>query len=225
MHNRFAGINSLMGSFLLLLALHAHGGVVEFADRANFLSALSSYGVDNSTDNPINQAAQTQVRNAGSFGYTVSVDTGDPISGNFFTSTGGADTWLSPASISDGLNFGDFSPNVHAVGAYLFAVDDSFAPLGGQRLVVWAVDGTGSHRFSYTSDGSASFFGVISSVPLLSMTVSVEQSGAPSWVVASDVVLGNVVASVPEPQSASLLVLGLATLALCARSNAVARQV
>lgn len=215
MQHRFTGIRLLVGNCLLLLALQAQAGVAEFTDRASYLAALTSFGADNLNDRPINQAAPTQLRNAGSFGYTASVAMGNPLSGHFFSATGRADTWLSPSNANDNLNFGSFSQGVYAIGAYLFAVDAQFTPLTGQSLTLSVMDGAGSHSFSFTSDGSASFFGLLSSTPLSSFTVSAAQGSA--WVVANEVVLGNAMAPVPEPQSTTLLALGLATLAWCLR--------
>ena len=226
MQKRFIGISLLIGSCLLLSTLPANAGVVAFSDRASYLASLPKSGVDNLGDNPINQASPTQIRNAGSFSYIASVSASDPTLDNFFTSSGGVSEWLSPTNANDNLSFAGFSPSVNAIGAYVFGVDDGFTPIAGQRLNLVAVDAAGSHGFAFASDGSNSFFGVVSTEPLLSLSVGIANPDGSAWVVANEVVLGsNWVSAVPEPNSACLLVLGVAAQALYLRRNASARQV
>ena len=183
--------------------------LVTYDTQAAFLAAVTSPGVDSFDD--LSTAASTSsplLRSAGSYAYTATASTQ-----GFFSAGTASDVWLSTDQFSDSITFDDFDASVNAIGGLFFGSDLAGQLYLGQSILLEATDGDGSLSLTLDNTDAQTFFGFVSSGPLLSLRLSAVQSDFVTvWPTVNNLTLAAARSgpTVPEPASLALAALGLA---------------
>lgn len=207
-------LKSLTLAVLLCTATAAaQANIMIFTDRAAFLAALQTPGIDTFNDLTVSQTGTPLYRMAGPYSYQASAG---PVS-DFYPAGNGSDTWLANTVASDTITFSNFSAGLRAFGGNFFGSDVNGAFLPGQTMVVSANDGRGTVTVDLFNTTTTSFVGFIADDPLASVTLSpYAVPGSVYWVTANDVTMG-LVNPVPEPESYAMLLGGLGVVGFAAR--------
>jgi hypothetical protein len=184
-----------------------------FASFDAFVAAIGPSGVDDFDDLTTDFVPGPLARSAGGYTYNVSSSAGAPFDNLLGLEnpdvTG--DMWLSLEESLASLLFDGFGSDVFAIGGRFFAtdIDGGFSSMS---VRVQASDVMGNSIDELLSPASAdAFFGVRFDYALSSLTLTAENGQGPDFffATANDLVLGEAPRSVPEPQSAWLLVAGM----------------
>lgn len=200
-------LKSVAAAVLLCMATGAEAQINVYTDQAAFLAAVGGYGVDTYDDLEVQLYESPFARTAGSYGYSVSAESG------LYGAGSGGDGWLTANIDNETITFSNFAPGIVGFGGYFFASDinGAFVPNGTMQFT--ATDGT---TLSYTLSGATttSFLGFVSSSPLTSVTLA---PGGDYWATANDVTLAM---PIPEPGSYAMMLLGLGALGWMGRRRA-----
>ena len=210
---------ALAASLALGFATTASASVSFFTDKALFLAAVSNPGVDTFDDvNFLDSTPSPLNRTAGAYSYVAATQ------GQFFGGNLGADPFLSTNAAIDDIIFSGFSAGVSAIGGEFFGSDvfGDFAPVGS---ISFLIDAGGSESsFSISSPLTTSFFGVLSTTGLLSLTVlsPTVDGGAFFWPSANNLILaqaedGGGTPAIPEPTTWAMLITGFGMVGFAAR--------
>jgi hypothetical protein len=178
-----------------------------------WLAAVSAPGLDTFDDLGAGSFPSPTTRTAGSYSYRAGTSGGD-----FFMIGTQSDRWLSTDNSAD-LVFDDFSPTVRGVGGFFFPTNYDGDVIDGS-LVLTAVGAGGTTTVTLTNTGATSFWGVVSSGAITSLTVAPVIAGDGVWSTVNDLRLGAAVAPVnvvPEPSTYALFATGVAGVGLIAR--------
>ena len=193
----------LLGLGLLCFAGWSHATFVTYTTQGAFVGATIAAGTDTFDSLAAGDLPSSIPRTAGGYAYTVSSPSG-------LFGIDGADRWLSNFDRREGITFSGFSSAVRAVGGTFFGTNESGVTLPDQ-MIRFTVTDTSLAQFAtvLTLNSASSFFGVVSSTPILSMLISAD----PANLLAAYPTVNNfVVASVPEPSTYALMLLGLAAI-------------
>ncbi len=199
---------------LLVLPETARAQFVVYTDLASFLAATSGAGVDSFDDLfPGDTPNGPLLRNAGTFAYSASVNTS-----SFFGAGSAGDTWLSANVSTDIITFSGFDATVRGVGGFFFGTDANGAPMASTDLFVTAMNAGGSYSQTLVSPTVGSFFGVVSTGGISSLTVEVQTPTAGfAWPTVNSLTVAGAPTVVPEPSSFVLLAAGAAGVLVIAR--------
>lgn len=190
---------------LMMAGAAAQAAFVTTTSQADFLAQVSQPGTDTFADVAAGELASSLARNAGAYGYTVSSASGLYGAGN---------GWLSNADRREAITFSGFSSGVTALGGLFFGTNDLGNALTNQTLRITVTDTSLAQSTTLLSINSATaFFGVVSSAPLLSLTISVDDGN----LLAAWPTVAGITAAVPEPSTYALMLAGAGVLAWAAR--------
>jgi hypothetical protein len=213
---------SLATAASLGLAGTANATLTVYTTQSSFLAAVSGTATDSFNNLPAGTSASPLSRQAGSYGYTLSVlpdtqfigDGSHVPPGLVYAAGSAADTWLSTNAATDTLRFAGLS-GLRAIGGLFFGSDVDGLFQSGASLSLVATDSGGSITRTLSNPGTTTFLGFVSDGPLVSLNVSATQPAFGStWVAVNDLTLA---APVPEPQTYLLMLAGLGVVAGMAR--------
>mgnify|MGYP002777080246 CR=1 FL=1 len=188
-----------------------------FTSLAAWTAALAggAQGLDTFNDLPGSARPSPLNRTAGGFSYRASVT--NPVPGgstDFFPAGTAADRWLSTDAALASIVFSNFSPGTQALGGAFFGSNILGNFQAGNIAISW-VTSLGSGSVTLNNPAVASFWGIVTTGTLTSVTVSaVQPTGSNLWPTVNDLRLGTVV---PEPSTYALMATGLAGLAAVRR--------
>jgi hypothetical protein len=204
-------LKPLVASALLAACAASQATLTIYNTQGSFLAAATDPGTDTFEDlAPATSYPGPLVRSAGTHAYEV--DTGD---GLLYGAGGPLNSWLSNNLAVDTITFSNFDADVNAAGGRFFGSDINGKFQSGQTLYITATDADGSLTYTLTNAKRVSFVGFVSDGPLLSLTVSADQSDGPVWGTVNNFVLGAV--PVPEPETWAMMFAGLAAVGFVAR--------
>ena len=198
----------LLGLALVCLAGLSQAAFVTYTTLDAFYGATAAAGTDSFNNLAAGDLPSSISRVAGPYAYNVS-----SASGLF--GAGGADRWLSNFDRREGISFTGFGSTVTAIGGSFFGSDEAGNAQTDQMIRITVTD-TALAQFStlLTANSAASFFGVASTAPILSVLIAVD---AGNLLAAYPTVNNLFVATVPEPDTYALMLLGLAAVGRAAR--------
>nr|WP_295078566.1 PEP-CTERM sorting domain-containing protein [uncultured Roseateles sp.] len=215
---------ALLAATALAAGAHAAAGVVTYSSQADFVSATSGLGAAQlSNFDAAGLLGNTYTGSAGSPSFSLSADSAGPatpyVKGGFWTTSGsqylGLDNGDGAFLGGDSLTF-NLTGSVRAFGLYVITGGDVVAgdiglTMGNTQMSNGASadrsDGFGSYAY---------FFGLVSDTDLGSITMKFGDGSYLMTATVDDVSLyaAKQTGTIPEPASLALLSLGL--LALCA---------
>lgn len=205
----------------LLLAGTAQAAITEYNTLAGFQAAVLSSGTDGFDNLPRGSfVAPPLSRSAGSFAYQANATVSDALGtypDGFFNQGTVADVWLSTDSALATITFSNFGPGTNAIGGSFFLTNSAGAALGTGQITLVATDASGSVTRTLAAPGASSFYGFVSDVALVSLTVTAVATASTTvnnWPTVNNLVLATVV---PEPQTYALMLGGLLALGALAR--------
>jgi hypothetical protein len=203
----------LLVAAMLAAAGSAHSAINVFTSEASFLAAVVNAATDTFNDlTPGMAYAGPLNRSAGAYSYSASTT---PNSPTLYGAGSAGDAWLSSDAAADFILFDNFSPNVTAIGAYVFGSD-----IGGQFLqkgviAVRVSNGVDTDVEFKFQAGTTNYFGFVSDAPILSFEVkSFYGQRTVVWPTVNDLTMA---AAIPEPETYALMLAGLAAVGFMAR--------
>lgn len=174
--------------FLLLVPSISQAALTVYTDRASFLAAVESPGVDTFTGFSTTSPTQSPIfRTAGPYAYTASTDTS-----SFFGAGTLADTWLATNIAATTITFNEIPSNVYAAGGFFFGSSASGAFASGS-VTVNASDAAGSTSTQTFAGSTNGFLGFVSDTSVTSLSVlAVQPSGGFLWPTVNDLTLAAV---------------------------------
>lgn len=205
-----------LGATLLLLLLPVatlRAQVTTFTSLSAWLAAVSAPGVDTFNDLALSAAnpPSSVSRSAGLYQYVARAE------GGLFAVGPAPDLWLSTNLATDPLIFDTFSSTVRGVGGFFFGTDIGGSPVQAGTLQLAWVTGAGSGTVNLTNPTPGTFFGLVSTAPVTSLTVRDASESGSYWPTANDLRLATIAPTatvVPEPATVLLLAAGLGAVAL-----------
>jgi hypothetical protein len=208
---------------LLGLAGAAHASFITYDSSSAFATAISGMatGTDTFSNLPNNPLTDSISRTAGSFGYTATA-TPSAVNPDGTTKLYSDSGTLSTDWTDDTLSFGSFGKTVNAIGTNLFNVSSDSGAVTTGPFLLTIVDAAGSHDFAFfTSDSTSSYFGIVSTSAIQSVSIRAGAYDSTNTFVFSDnySTVDNLTfaAAVPEPETYALMLGGLGVLAWARR--------
>ena len=198
---------ALLGLLVVFSTGTTQASITTYTNRAAFISQLQPGYFEDTfsgvTNGSIIGASTTRSGNGYSVTYTA------PTNGLY-----SAPAAMSTGDPGDNL-IASLSANSYAVGGYFYLSDTNgnYQPFTGFNISAVAANGIDPNSSLSAVNSVTNFFGWISTTPITSVTVSGngDSSFNPRYSTMSDVFVGGASqASVPEPGSLSLLLLGSA---------------
>jgi hypothetical protein len=202
-------------ALVAMAAAPAAAQVTVFTDRAAFLAAVGTFGVDRFDDLPAGERAAPLARSAGGYGYTATATTT-----GLYVVGPASDRWLSTNTATDVLTFAGFGPQLRGVGASFFGTDLDGLLRPGTTLTVRATALDGSSERTVVAATTGTFLGFLATSALQSFTVTATQPTVGlAWPTVNDLVLAEAGATevIPEPGTVFLVSVGFLGLGGVAR--------
>jgi hypothetical protein len=198
---------------LVVASSGSHAEITVFTSQASFLSAVSAPGVDTFAGFPTTIVTPSPIeRAAGPYAYSASSATG------FFGAGTVADPALSTNSDSDVIMFFELSGGASAVGGVFFGtdIDGNFVDAS---MVLTATDSLGASVTHTMLAGPSTFIGFVSTGTIASLVLATSMPGEFVFPTVDDltIAMASGVTPIPEAETWSLLLAGMATLSLYAR--------
>jgi hypothetical protein len=206
---------AIAGLAFVMAAASAHASFSTYATQSAFSAATTLKGADTFDDLTAGELGVSMQRTTAGISYTVSSPSG--LYGVATTSTA-----ISNDDRRDVITFSGFSAPVTAIGAAFFGTNESGIVLSNQSLWVTVTDTSNAQSTTLlTANSASSFFGVASTLSIVSLTVSVDPSNLlTAWPTVDNLTLA---AAVPEPATWALLAAGIGLVAGAARRRQGAR--
>ncbi|MEF7613524.1 PEP-CTERM sorting domain-containing protein [Aquincola sp. MAHUQ-54] len=193
---------------LVAMGASAHAGFATYTTEADFLAQVSQASTDTFADLAGGELAASLARSAGAYGYTVA------SAGGLYGAGSDAGRWLSNNDRRDAISFSGFSGGATAIGGLFFGTNDLGSVLANQTLRITVTDTALNESTTLLSLNSATaFFGVVSSAPLLSLSIAVDEGN----LLAAWPTIGGITVAVPEPSTYALMLAGVGALAWTVR--------
>lgn len=215
MNTRTLLFEGLSFAALLLVAPNSHAALTVFTTQASFLAAVTAPGVDTFSDFSLTQPSPSPItRNAGPYPYRASSTT------SFFGAGPVANPALSSNFDTDVITFFDIGGGANAIGAFFFGSDVTGTILTA-AMAVTATDSLGATSMQTLVGAPTSFLGFVSTGTIASLSVTPVMPGTFVFPTVDNLTIAlAAVAPVPEAETWSLLMAGLAALAFCVRRRA-----
>ena len=197
---------------LLAAASSSHAVVTVFDSEATFLAAVTAPGVDTFAGFSTTELTPSPItRSAGAYTYTASSPSG------FFGAGTPANPALSTESDADAITFSNLSGGANAIGGLFFGTD-ARGLFVAASIVLTAMDSLGTMSTESFLASPSSFVGFLSTGTIVSLLVTTAEPGSFVFATVDNLTIALAAATpIPEPETWSLLLAGLAVLGHCAR--------
>ena len=214
MNSRFLLCGRLTFACLVVAAPAAHADFTVFTSKASFLAAVVAPGVDTFTGFSTTTVTSSPItRAAGPYTYNASSGTG------FFGAGTVANPALSTRSDFDAITFFNLSGGASAIGGTFFGSDlqGSFV---ASAVILTATDTLGAISTQTFVATPTSFLGFVSTGAIATLVFSTSQPGSFVFPAVDNLTIAMArVTPIPEPQTWTLFLAGLAVLGYCARRS------
>jgi hypothetical protein len=211
MNKKVSLLRGLAVAALVTATASAHAAFTVFTSEASFLAAVTAPGVDTFAGFPTATLTGSPItRSAGPYPYSASSTT------SFFGVGSPANPALSTNTDSDVITFFDLGA-VNAIGGFFFGsdVEGTFV---NATMVLTATDSLGAVSTQTIDTSPTSFVGFVSDGTIASLVVGTEMPGEFIFPTVDNLTIAlAAVTPIPEPETWSLLVAGLAALSFGAR--------
>jgi hypothetical protein len=211
MNKKVSLLRGLAVAALVTATASAHAAFTVFTSEASFLAAVTAPGVDTFAGFPTATLTDSPItRSAGPYPYSASSTT------SFFGVGSPANPALSTNTDSDVITFFDLGA-VNAIGGFFFGsdVEGTFV---NATMVLTATDSLGAVSTQTIDTSPTSFVGFVSDGTIASLVVGTEMPGEFIFPTVDNLTMAlAAVTPIPEPETWSLLVAGLAALSFGAR--------
>ena len=205
MNLRTSLLGRLTFAALLAVSANSHAAFTVFTSQASFLAAVDAPGVDTFTGLPLTFVNSPIARSAGPYPYSASSTTG------FFGVGTAANPALSTNVDTDVITFFNLG-SANAIGGLFFGSDilNNFVTA---TMVLTATDSLGATSIQTIVASPTSFLGFLSTGTIASLSVTTAMPGEFIFPTVDNLTI----AVIPEPETWSLLLAGIAALRFCAR--------
>jgi len=211
MHNKASLLRGFALAALVTAPAGAHAAFTVFTTEASFLAAVTAPGVDTFAGFPTTTFTASPItRSAGPYPYSASSTT------SFFGVGTPANPALSTNTDTDVITFFNLGA-ANAIGGFFFGsdIENNFVTA---TMVLTATDSLGAVSTQTIVTSPTSFVGFLSNGTIASLVVGTAMPGEFIFPTVDNLTIAlAAVTPVPEPESWSLLVAGLAALSFCAR--------
>lgn len=203
-------INVLAFGTALCVSAVAHAEITLYTDRAAFLAAVPDTVTDNLDDLTPGWLEGEAMRTIGPASYRINAGPSD--AGLYMNGTAGQ-VAVTPTMASDVLTFDQFNPAMRGFGGLFYGSDAYGMYSPGRALELTATAGGETLTFTLAPDSTQSFFGLVSSAGLDTVSLrNLDEDGNVYWATADSLVL-----AVPEPATWAMLLGGIGLVGVGAR--------
>ncbi len=190
----------------------SYAALTVFTSEATFLAVVMAPGVDTFAGFSTTVATNSPlIRTAGPYPYNASSTT------SFFGAGTAANPALSTNVDTDVITFFNIGGGANAIGGFFFG-SDTLGNFVNATVVLTATDSLGATSTQTIVAAPTSFLGFLSTGTIASLVFSTAMPGEFIFPTVDNLTIAVArVAEVPEPETLSLLLAGLAALSLCAR--------
>lgn len=180
----------------------AQAEITLYTDRAAFVAAVPGTVTDNLDDLAPGWLEGEATRKTASVSYRISAGPSD--AGLYLAGPAGA-VAVTATMASDALTFDQFTPGMRGFGGLFYGSDAYGEYSVGRALELTAIADGKTLTFTLAPDSSQSFFGLVSSTDLESVSLrNLDEDGNVYWATADSLVL-----AVPEPATWAMLLGGI----------------
>jgi hypothetical protein len=207
---------SLLGRLAFAAALTASAdcssaAISVFTTQSNFLAAVSAPGVDTFSDLPLAVVTSPVARTAGPYPYSASSTTG------FFGAGTASNPALSTNADTDVITFFALGAGANAIGGLFFGTN-TLGSLVSATMVLTVTDSLGTTSTQTFAAAAQTFIGFVSTGTIVSLVVGTSTPGEFIFPTVDNLTIALAgVTAVPELETWSLLLAGLAALSVRAR--------